>query len=173
MDRNVQLDLSSPSLPFSEAPRPQTSIPCHSKDPSSLPSSQGPQTLRPPRSQSRGAPARLLHLLPVGIRKLGSCGKEKQRLPVLAPTQAVPTPVVVVDPGGRRREREPQEASDWWRHARTVLGTQWTRLIGFLKGSGFHGQSGRWEGRHFLWTLPLHQILKISPSTIPVPSPAP
>ena len=37
MDRNVQLDLSSPSLPLPEAPRPQTCIPCHSKDLRSVP----------------------------------------------------------------------------------------------------------------------------------------
>ena len=93
--------LRHPGLRLAFPAPPKTCVP-------SLPSfSQGPLTLRPPRPQSRGAPARLLHLLSVGIRKLGSCGKEKQRLPVLAPTQTVPTPVAVVDPGGRRREREP------------------------------------------------------------------
>lgn len=72
----------------------------------------------PPRPGNRGAPAQLLHLLPVGIRKLGACGKERQKLPALTPQ--VPggpwwAPGGKGTPGRRRgskRLRAPQ--AGWW-----------------------------------------------------------
>lgn len=119
----------------------------------------------PPQPGNRGAPAQLLHLLPVGIRKLGACGKERQKLPALTP-QVPGGPRWA--PGNKGTPRRLLTGGD-------TQGPPWDPAGpggGALKGCGLRRLAGGWQPSRFPQTPSLHQT-PTSPQAHPAPSQAP